>query len=58
MSITTETAKTSTGIATVANDPDFVAVALFSALGLLATIYLMINFPFSVEDATFLASLL
>jgi hypothetical protein len=49
MSTTTETTQTSTGprsrISAVVNDPDFVAVALFSALGLLASFYLMTHVP-------------
>ncbi len=63
MTIITQTTKTSTGfiglwqrIAVVTNNPDFAAVALFVSLGLLASIYLMTHFPFSVEDATVLAS--
>jgi hypothetical protein len=53
MSTTPQT--TSTGlislrhrISTVVNDPDFVATALFSALGLLASLYFMTHVP--VED--------
>jgi hypothetical protein len=52
MSTTSESTKTSTGligprsrISAVVNDPDFVAVALFSALGLLASFYFMTHVP-------------
>jgi hypothetical protein len=40
------------------NDPNFPAVAIFSALGLLASFYFMSHFPIAVEDAPFLASYL
>jgi uncharacterized membrane protein YjjB (DUF3815 family) len=63
MSTTTQTTKTAGGFIglrlrtlAVVNDPDFVAVALFSALGLLASFYFMTHFSLPVEDATFLAS--
>ncbi len=63
MSTTTQTTKTATGFvglrhrtSAVVNNPNFVAVALFSALGLLASFYFMTHFPLSVEDATFLAA--
>jgi hypothetical protein len=59
MSTTPQTTQTSTGliglrhrISAVVNDPDFVAVALFSALGLLASFYFMTHFALPVEDAT------
>ena len=62
MSSTPQTTQTSTGliglrhrISAVINDPDFVAVALFSALGLLASFYFMTHLTLSVEDASFLA---
>jgi hypothetical protein len=42
-------------ISALVNDPNFSAVALFSALGLLTSFYFMTHFPFPVEDATFLA---
>jgi hypothetical protein len=62
-------AQTSTGsiglrhrISAVLNDPDFVAVAVFSgvgllvsALGLLASFYFMGHFPSLVDDAASLA---
>jgi hypothetical protein len=57
------TTQTSTGFiglwhrtSAVVNDPNFAAVALFCALGLLASFYFMTHFPFSVEDATSLTS--
>jgi hypothetical protein len=60
MSTTSQT--TSTGliglrhrISAVVNDPDFVAVALFSALGLLASFYFMTHVALAVEDVSFLA---
>ena len=63
MSTTPQTTQTSTGliglrhrISAVVNDPDFVAVALFSALGLLASFYFMTHFALSVEDATLLVT--
>jgi hypothetical protein len=63
MSTTTQTTQTATGFiglrhrtSTVVNDPNFLAVALFSALGLLASFYFMTHFSLPVEDATFLAS--
>jgi hypothetical protein len=59
MSTTTQTTQTSTGfigLRAVVNDPNFVAVALFSALGLLASLYFMTHFSLPVEDATFLTS--
>jgi hypothetical protein len=45
-------------ISAVLNDPDFVAVAVFSALGMLASFYFMSHFPFLLDDATYLASYL
>ncbi len=63
MSTTTQTAKTATGFiglrhrtSAIVNDPNFVAVALFSALGLLVSFYFMTHFPLSVEDATLFAA--
>ena len=63
MSTTPQTTQTSTGliglrhrISAVVNDPDFVAVALFSALGLLASFYFMTHFAVPVKDATLLAT--
>ncbi len=51
MSTTTQTTQTLTGliglrsrISAVVSDPEFVAVALFSALGLLASFYFMTHF--------------
>jgi hypothetical protein len=38
------------------NDPNFVVVILFSALGLLASFYFMTHLSLPVEDATFLTS--
>ena len=61
MSTTSQTTSTSLiglrhRISAVVNDPDFVAVALFSALGLLASFYFMTHFPLPVEVATLLAT--
>jgi hypothetical protein len=63
MPTTIQARQTSTGsndlrhrASAIVNDPDFVAVVLFSAFGLLASFYFMTHFPFSVEDAMFLAS--
>jgi hypothetical protein len=53
ISTTTETTKTSTGSAVV---NDIAVLALFCILGLLASFYIMTHFPFSVEDATYLAA--
>ncbi len=39
---------------TVTNDTDLIVVALFSALGLLATIYFSMYFPMSDQVATLL----
>jgi hypothetical protein len=55
MSTTNQTTQTSTGFiglqhrtSAIVNDPNLVAVALFSALGLVASFYFMTHFP--VED--------
>ncbi len=52
MSTTNQTTETSTGFiglrdrtSAIVNDPNLVAVALFSALGLLASFYFMTHFP-------------
>jgi hypothetical protein len=62
MSTTIQTSTRAIGprdrISAVLNDPNFAVVAIFSGLGLLASLYFMSHFPFSVEDATFLASYL
>ncbi len=53
MSTTTQTTKTSTGfigLRAVVSDPNLTAVALFSALGLLASFYFMTHFALSVVD--------
>jgi hypothetical protein len=42
-------------ISAVLNDPDFAAVAAFSAVGLLASFYFMSHFPLLVDEATSLA---
>ncbi len=39
----------------VTNDTDLIAVVLFSALGLLATIYFSMHFPMSDQVATLLS---
>jgi hypothetical protein len=63
MSTTPQTSQTLTGliglwhrISTVVNDPDFAAVVLFSALGLLASFYFITHFALPVEDATLLTA--
>ena len=45
-------------ISAVLNDPNFAVVAIFSALGLLASFYFMSHFPITVENARFLTTLL
>jgi hypothetical protein len=62
MSTTTKTSTDAIGlrdrISALYIDPDLTAIAVFSALGLLVSLYFMSHFSFSVEDATFLASYL
>jgi hypothetical protein len=56
MSTTTQTSTGFIGLRDVVNDPNLVVVALFSALGLLASFYFMTHSPLPVEDATFLTA--
>jgi hypothetical protein len=62
MSTTTQTPTGAIGlrgrISALYIDPDFAAMAVFSALGLLASLFFVSHFPLSVEDAKFLASYL